>query len=274
VKQSNSKGAIGSAGTVKGPCYNCGQPGHFSKFCPYPPRKKQQTYTARVHHTTVDEIPEGEPVTAGKFPINQHPAVILFDSGSSHSFMSQAFARKHEQLYIELSYGYRISSAGADVLTNQMVRGATLELGSRKFRVNLVVMPGLVLDVIIGMNWIKDWGAVIDTGSQVLTLKDPQAEGTFQVPLPKRTDLVSVTYAMEVIPIHQILVVCEFLDVFLDELPGLPPDRDVEFGIELIPGIAPISRRPYRMPPDELAELKKQLEELLKKGFIRPSKSE
>jgi hypothetical protein len=78
---------------------------------------------------------------------------------------------------------------------------------------------------------------------------------------------------MEVIPIHQILVVCEFPDVFSDELPSLPPDRDVEFGIELIPRTAPISRRPYRMPPDELAELKKQLEDLLKKGFIRPSKS-
>jgi hypothetical protein len=100
----------------------------------------------------VDEIPEGEPITAGKFPINQHPAVVLFDSGSSHSFMSQAFARKHEQRCTELSYGYRISSAGADVLTNQMVRGATLELGSRRFRVNLIVMPRLVLDVIIGMN--------------------------------------------------------------------------------------------------------------------------
>jgi hypothetical protein len=56
--------------------------------------------------------------------------------------------------------------------------------------------------------------------------------------------------------------------VFPDELPGLPPDRDVEFGIELVPGTAPILRRPYRMPPNELAELKKQLEELLKKGFI------
>jgi hypothetical protein len=79
---------------------------------------------------------------------------------------------------------------------------------------------------------------------------------------------------MEVIPIHQIPVVCEFSDVFPDELPGLPLDRDVEFGIELIPGTTPILRRPYRMPPDELAELKKQLEELLEKGFIRPSKSE
>jgi hypothetical protein len=129
-------------------------------------------------------------------------------------------------------------------------------------------MPVLVLGVIIGINWMKDWGAVINTGSRVLTLKDPQGEGTFQVPLPRRTDLVSVTCAIEVIPIHQIPVVCEFLDVFPDELPSLSLDRDVEFGIELVLGIAPISRRSYRMPPDELAELKKQLEELLKKGFI------
>jgi hypothetical protein len=94
------------------------------------PEKKQQTYTARVYHTTMDEIPEGEPVTTSKFPVNQHPTVVLFDSGSSHSFMSQAFARKHEQLCTDLRYGYRISSVGANVLTNQMVRGATLEIGS------------------------------------------------------------------------------------------------------------------------------------------------
>ena len=99
-------------------------------------------------------------------------------------------------------------------------------------------------------------------------------EGTFQVPLPQRTDLISVTCATEVIPIHQIPVVCEFPDVFSDELPGLPLDRDIEFGIELIPRTAPISRRPYRVPPDELVELMKQLEELSKKGFIWPSKSE
>jgi hypothetical protein len=94
--QGNSKGAIGSTGIVRGPCYNYDQPGHFSKSCPYPPRKKQQTYTARVHHTTVDEIPEGEPVTVGKFSINQNPAVVLFDSGSLHSFMSKVFAQKHD----------------------------------------------------------------------------------------------------------------------------------------------------------------------------------
>ena len=70
-----------------------------------------------------------------------------------------------------------------------------------------------------------------------------------------------------------ISVVYEFPDVFPEDLPGLPSDRDVEFSIELEPGTAPISRRPYRMAPKELAEMKKQLEELLEKGFIHPSSS-
>jgi hypothetical protein len=74
-------------------------------------------------------------------------------------------------------------------------------------------------------------------------------------------------------PLEEILVVCEYPDVFHDELPGMPPDRDVEFVIELQPGTAPISKRPYRMPPKELAELKNQLQELLDKGYIRPSSS-
>jgi hypothetical protein len=92
--------------------------------------------------------------------------------------------------------------------------------------------------------------------------------------LPQNASLNSLTCATQVVELAKIPVVCEFPDVFPDELPSLPPDHDVEFGIELVPGTAPISRRPYRMPPDELAELKRQLEELSKKGFIRPSKSE
>jgi hypothetical protein len=67
--------------------------------------------------------------------------------------------------------------------------------------------------------------------------------------------------------------VSEFPDVFPDDLPGMPPDRDIEFSIELIPGTSPISKRTYRMDVKDLAELKKQIEELLSKGFIRPSSS-
>ena len=72
---------------------------------------------------------------------------------------------------------------------------------------------------------------------------------------------------------EDIHVVCEYPDVFLEELPGMPPDHEVEFVIELMPGTAPISKQPYRMPPNELRELKDQLKTLLDKGFIRPSSS-
>jgi hypothetical protein len=74
-------------------------------------------------------------------------------------------------------------------------------------------------------------------------------------------------------PLDEIPVVCEYPDVFPDELFGMPPDRDVEFVIELQPGTAPISKRLYRMPPKELAELKSQLQELLDKCYIRLSSS-
>jgi hypothetical protein len=73
--------------------------------------------------------------------------------------------------------------------------------------------------------------------------------------------------------IADVPIVCKFLDVFPDDLLGLPLDQDVEFKIELILGTAPISRRPYRMPRNELAELKNQLGELLQKGLIHPSSS-
>jgi hypothetical protein len=73
--------------------------------------------------------------------------------------------------------------------------------------------------------------------------------------------------------LEDINVVSEFPDVFPEDLPGMPPDRDIEFSIELIPGTAPISKRPYRMDVRDLAELKKQIEKLLSKGFIRPSSS-
>jgi hypothetical protein len=68
-------------------------------------------------------------------------------------------------------------------------------------------------------------------------------------------------------------VVCEYPDVFPEELPGMPPDRDIEFVIDLVPGTVPIAKRPYRMSAEELVELKKQLKDLLDKEYIRPSAS-
>jgi hypothetical protein len=78
---------------------------------------------------------------------------------------------------------------------------------------------------------------------------------------------------VKVTPLDEIRVVCEFPDVFPDDLPGMPPDREVEFVIDLLPSTTPISKCPYRMSSDQFIELKKQIKELLEKGFIRPSSS-
>jgi hypothetical protein len=123
------------------------------------------------------------------------------------------------------------------------------------------------------MNWMYQRGAIIDALHRTirLNLLDNKSHLLIQLSIPKRT--VERICATSVQEICDIPVVCEFLDVFPDDLPGLPPDRDLEFVIELKPGTAPISRRAYRMPPNELAELKDQLQELRDKGFIRPSSS-
>ncbi len=76
---------------------------------------------------------------------------------------------------------------------------------------------------------------------------------------------------LKVPKLEDIPIVCEFPNVFLDELPRLPPNREIKFSIDLNPGTAPISMAPYRMAPAELRELKVQLQELLDKGFIRPN---
>jgi hypothetical protein len=84
-------------------------------------------------------------------------------------------------------------------------------------------MPGLVLDLIMGMNWMNKMGVVIDVGWSI-SLKEPIGEGTFQVILPQKMDLASTTCAVQTTLIAKIPVVCEFPNVFLDELLGLPPD--------------------------------------------------
>ena len=133
---------------------------------------------------------------------------------------------------------------------------------------DLIILPGLAIDVILGMNWMRGHGVLIDTTTRTIMLREPKGSNAFLVPLPQSFDLQNLSCAIQATTLCDIPVVCEFPDVFLDELSGLPPNRDVEFKIELVPGTTSISRRSYRMPPNELAELKIQLQELLDKGLI------
>ena len=125
---------------------------------------------------------------------------------------------------------------------------------------DLIVLPGLAIDVILGMKWMSDHGVIIHTSTRTIMLREPKGGNAFLVPLSHEFEPQHLACAIQTTIICDIPVVCEFPDVFLEELPGLPPDRDVEFKIELVLGTTPISRRPFRMPPNELAELKIQLQ--------------
>jgi len=203
------------------------------------------------------------------FLVNQHPIVVLFDSRASHSFMSQIFASKHDQRVVTVDKGgYCISAAGNNISTNQIVRDVCISISNREYTSDLVVLLGLRIEVILGMKWMSGHGVLIDTSTRTIMLREPQSNNAFLVPLPRSFDLQNLACAIQTTTLLDILVVHEFPDVFPNELPRLPPDRDVEFKIELLPGTTPISQRLYRMSPNELAELKVQLQELLEKGLI------
>ncbi|WVZ84833.1 hypothetical protein U9M48_031820 [Paspalum notatum var. saurae] len=141
------------------------------------------------------------------------------------------------------------------------------------FYVDPVVLLNQGIDIILGMDWMKQHNVLLDITSRTVEIKSSTSGKTMHIHLPIHKQLSHTVNAAEAQLIEKIPVVFDFPDVFPEELPGLPPDRDVEFAIELVPGTAPVSRRPYRMAPDELKELKVQLQEQLDKGFICPSSS-
>jgi hypothetical protein len=145
---------------------------------------------------------------------------------------------------------YKITTPGGKIASHQICRKVPIQLGSHLIKIDLL----------------------LDISSRTVEIDSLDHEPTILY-LPQRECLNSCTYATAGIKLKDIPIVCEYPDVFPDDLPGMPPDRVIEFIIELQPSTAPISKRPYCMPPNELAELKIQLQDLLDKGYIRPSAS-
>src|SRR5438128_11338400 len=114
---------------------------------------------------------------------------------------------------------------------------------------------------------------MLDTSAIRVSLTSPHNIGYVTLYLDNHQIPTGFVHSLDVDPLEAIPVVSDYPDVFPEELPGLPPERAVEFSIELIPGTAPVFRRPYRMSQNDLVEMKVQLQELLDKGFIRPSSS-
>jgi hypothetical protein len=231
-----------------------------------------QVRQGRVNFTTLAELPEGAPIMTGTFSINYKPIIILFDSGATHSFISEKCVAQVGLDSFQAKGSYMISTPGGKIGSNQLIRSVPIQLGSKEIKTDLVLLPLEGMDIILGMDWMTKHKVLLDTSSRVIEIDSPH-NGATTLYLPQQEYCYSCVYTITDIKLEDIPIVCEYPNIFPDDLPGMPPDWDIEFIIELQPGIAPISKRPYRMPPNELANLKIQLQDLLDKGFIRPSAS-
>ena len=182
--------------------------------------------------------------------------------------------------------------AGDPLFLDRVVRDSRVLIGGQEFPANLVALDMRDFDVVLGMDWLSRHRSTLDCYKKEVKLHRPEKlEVKFRgMRRELSSNMISAMatqrmlrkgcqgYLANVVEtekegtlVDEIQVVREFSDVFPDDIAGLPLDREVEFTIDLIPGIKPISIPPYRMAPAELRELKAQLEELLSKGFIRPS---
>ncbi|GJR02881.1 putative reverse transcriptase domain-containing protein [Tanacetum coccineum] len=263
-------------------CPRCQRIGHMEKDCrdttkdKCPKARNQQNDGARARAYVVVENPQQNPnVVTGTFLLNDHYACILFDSGAEKSFVSSAFTPFIDIAPTALNTNYEIELAdGKVVSTNTILCSCTLVLLNHVFKIDLLPTQLGSFDVIIGMDWLAYYRALIDCYEKIVRIPLPNGEILeVQGERPEK-DLGSLAcIKADEKKLDDIRIVRDFPEVFPDDLLGLPHVREVEFRIDLIPGASPVVRSPYRLAPSEMLELSNQLKELQEKGFIRPSHS-
>ncbi|GJV27714.1 putative reverse transcriptase domain-containing protein [Tanacetum coccineum] len=245
-------------------CYECGRPGHFRKDCPKLRKQNRGNQTRNKtgnqtggNETTVRAYaiggggtnPYSNAVTS-TFLLNNCYAYMLFDSGADRSFVSTTFSALLDVTPTTLDTSYALELADGRISeTNIVLRGCTLGLLGHPFDIDLMPVELGSFDVIIGIDWLPKYHALIVCDEKV----------------------VCIPYGNEVLIIQG--ENCDSRKVFLEDLLGLPPAQQVEFRIDLVPGAAPVARAPYRLAPAKMQELSTQLQELSDRGFIRPSSS-
>ncbi|GKD61880.1 putative nucleotidyltransferase, ribonuclease H, partial [Tanacetum coccineum] len=255
----------------------------------------------RVYSLCAEAAVRDNNVVNGTFLINNVYISVLFDTGADRSFVSYTFSKYIDIHPTTLDTNYSVELAdGKSLTTNTILRGCTLNLQNHLFKIDLLPIELGSFDVIVGMDWMAEHRAEVvcyekyirvPYGNDMLIVQGERSgvknKSRLEVILSIRTQgyidkgcqvfLVQMMKKEETVAsekqIEDVPVVRDFPEVFLEDLPGLPPTRQVEFHIELIPGAAPVARAPDHLAPTEMKELSEQLKELSDKGFIRPSSS-
>ena len=239
--------------------------------------------TRRVFALTSTKATQSGNLTLDRCLLFDNSVLVVFDSCATHLFISQECVSRLGLVARDLGCELAVSTlAIGQVSTNLVCSGCTIEVAGHRFKVNLICLSLEGLDVILGMDWMSDNHIIIDCRRRSVVF--PKTDGLSLIStreaIQEATDGASCYVIMvqsekrsTIDLIRSIPVVDKYTDVFPDEVPQLPPSRDVGFTIDLVLGARPVSMAPYRMAPVELAELKKQIEDLLEKKFIRPSAS-
>ncbi|KAJ9557738.1 hypothetical protein OSB04_012352 [Centaurea solstitialis] len=278
-------------------CFHCYQPGHIKPDCPQLKKtpalapapatlmitdgttkgKSGATTRGRAFQLTAEEAQSAPDVITGVFPVNSRPALVLFDTGATWSYVSRRFCKDFQIELGNLDSPLAIDVAAEEVQVVEHVhRGCSIDIFGVRFSIDLIPIPMNGVDVVVGIDWMFPNRATTDVAGQLVRIQNPSGGELVVYGKGRRvsTSFCSIAKARKYIQrgctgflvyvmadqakerklsVADVPVVSEFPDVFPEDLPGLPPDRQIEFGIDL--------------------ELSEQLQELSGKGFIRPSSS-
>ncbi|GJR34300.1 reverse transcriptase domain-containing protein [Tanacetum coccineum] len=274
-------------------CHACGEKGHYTNQC----QKTNINAQGRAYMLRDKNAHQDPNVVTGMFLLNQHLAKVLFDSGADRSFISISLASMLNIPSITIDTFYDIEMADGNLVsTNTVIKGCTLTLLNQPFEIDLMPIKLGSFDVVIGMDWLSKYHAKIlydekvvhiPINGETLIIRGDQSKTRLNLISCIKTERyisrgcqVFMIQVMEKKSdekrLEDIPVVKEFSDVFPEDLPGLPPVRQVEFQIDLIPGAAlvalpratSVARAPYRLALQKCRELSNNLQELAERGFI------
>ncbi|XP_070010625.1 uncharacterized protein [Nicotiana sylvestris] len=210
------------------------------------------------------EVVASDSVITGIVPVYHRDTSVQFDPGSTYSYVSSYLSPHLGVSRDSLSSPVYVSTpVGDSLVLDRVYRSFFISLSGFETRADLLLLSMVDFDVILGIDWLSPHYAILDCHA-----KTRMVEKGCDAYLAYVRDVSINTPKVDSVP-----VVRDFPDVFPADLPGMPPNNDISFGIDLLPGTQPVFIPPYRMDPPKLKDLKEKLQEILDKGFIRPSVS-